>query len=372
MMARACVTLLAIHLYLTSSVAAAPPSPSPITRLKRLYPRTVLVANGQPHCVVVTPDAPEYAALAEQFVALIRERTGAAVPVRLAAEVADEHWRIDFAGTGDRNIVALGSVNNNRLLSVLYGRRYVVADSIYPGTGGYVIRTVHDPFARGINVLVLAGSDAEGVRRAISVFGDRHAKVTGTTLVLPDPVTDVEFERKGYRFFPDASHSLSSKRQPQYTGMDWFRERLQQAGFMDAEGKVIKSDQPGKTLVSLTGMIARMGQTYFRTGSPELPPLMKELLDTNRHLLAVPEPLNEMQPRAATHVHEWDLLEELPIWTDQDRLEITNALLRDAAIGHERRAFHAQVENGAVMAMDENHGTASARNSFRAWQYFHK
>ncbi|MFQ5810886.1 MAG: hypothetical protein ACE5JM_14815, partial [Armatimonadota bacterium] len=170
----------------------------------------------------------------------------------------------------------------------------------------------------------------------------------------------------------DASHSLSSKRQPQYTGMDWFEQQLQQGGFMDAEGKIIKNEQPGKTLVSLTGMLARIGQTYFRTGNPELPPLMKELLDENRRLLSIPEPLNEMQGRTATHVHQWDLLEELPIWTDQDRLDITNALLRDAAIGHEPRAFHQQVADGAVMALDENHGTSSARNSFRAWHYFHK
>lgn len=182
----------------------------------------------------------------------------------------------------------------------------------------------------------------------------------------------MQFEKKPYRFFSDVSGSLGSRRQPQYSGMDWFRQHLQQEGFMDAGGRVIENRQPAKTLVSLTGTISRVGQTWFRTGNPALPPLMKELLDKNRRLLGIPERLNEMQPRAAWDVHEWDLLEELPVWTDQDRLDITNSLLRDAAVGHERRAFHKQVEDGAVMAMDENHGTHSALNSFMAWHYFHK
>lgn len=359
-------------LWLVSPICAGPPSPPPITQLKPLYPRTVLVQNGAPRCVVVRPDASEYEAVAHQFVELVRRQTGATLPVMRASALVDDDWKISFAAIGSNDLVALGNVNNNRLLSVLYGQRYVVADSIYPGAGGYVIRTVHDPFAKGINVLVLGGSDAAGVQRAMSAFADKLAKAPGRDLALDQPVIDVAFEKKAYRFFPDASHSLSSKRQPQYTGMQWFREQLQQGGFMDAEGSVSENRRPGKTLVALTGMIARIGQTYFRTGNPELPPLMKELLDKNRYLLTIPEPLDEMQARAAGHVHEWDLLEELPVWTDEDRLDITNALLRDAAIGHERRGFHGQVEQGAVMALDENHGTSSARNSFRAWQYFEK
>ena len=347
------------------------PKVEPIRRLKPLYPRTLLVEAGQPRALIVLPDAQEYAALAQKLQQALARVSSATLPVRSAATLVDDDWRFDFRSIGKQNIIALGNVNNNRLLSVLYGQGYVVADSIYPGKRGHVVRTVHDPFARGVNVLALEGSDADGVNKAIDVLLDKFVKGQGKTIALAEPVVDVEFERKAYRFFPDATHFLTSKRQPQYTGMAWFKGRCQAEGFMDADGKVVPCRE-NKTLVPLLSMIARIGQTYFRRGDRELLPLMKELLDKNRHLLENPAKVHDMGGRSSSAVHQWDLLEELPVWTDQDRLDVTNALLRDAALGCERRAFHKQVKDGAVQTLDENHGTCSALRSFEAWHYFHK
>ena len=356
----------------TVGAVAQVPEPQPITQLKRMVPRTVLAEAGKARCLLLVPDGEPYTKLGNEFAARLRELAGASPEVARASALVSEDWSVALDVLGGRTAVALGNVNNNRLLAVLYGQRYVVADSIYPGRGGYVVRTVHDPFATGVNVLVLAGSDAAGVEKATSVFFAAHVAAHEGSAVLDGPIVDVELERRAYPFFPDASHSLSSKRQPQYTGMEWFREQMQRTGFADEQGGVVENRRPGANVTSLTGLITRMGQTYFRTGNAELPGLMKRVLDRNRHLLAVPDRLHEMQSRSAWHVPQWDLLEELSVWTDVDRLDITNALLRDAALGHERRAFHKQVADGAVMAMDENHGTASARNSFVAWQYFHK
>jgi len=353
-------------------LAGAADGPPVIRKLKKLYPETVLVENGSPRAVIVVPDGNTYLPQAKNLQDIIKAESGAELAIRRAGELVDEDWHVDVRGLDGKNLIALGNVNDNLLLTSLYGERYVVADSIYPGKGGHVIRTVHDPFAAGINVLVLAGSDAEGVEKAVTIFGKKFVEGAGKTIALRQPVIDVEFEKKAYRFFPDASHVLSSKRQPQYTGMEWFRERLQEAGFMDANSNVIENANKNLNLVALTGMIARIGKTYFRTGRAELPPLMKELLDKNRQMLKRPAKVEDMGGRSAAHVHEWDLLEELPIWTDRDRLEITNALLMDASLGHEPRVFHEQVKQGCVQAMDENHGTNSALKSFQAWQYFHK
>jgi len=347
-------------------------APPAVKELKRLHPETVLVADGQPRCLVVVPDGAEVAGSARRLREAVRSETGATLTVRPATDFVDKQWRIDFDALGGLNLVALGNVNDNRLLSVLYGERYVVADSIYPGRGGYVIRTVHDPFARGVNLLVLAGSDADGVGKAVGVFVDKFVKGCGRTLMLPAPVIDVEFEKKAYGFFPDSTHSLTSKRQPQYTGMAWFQEQWRQAGVMDADGAVVASPKPDTRSTVITGLLARMGQTYFRTGAPELVPLMKQLVERNRGLLANRDKVHGMGARAAGHVHGWDLLEELPVWTDEDRLAITNSLLADAALGHEPRAFHKQVREGCVQALDENHGTFSALHSLNAWHYFHK
>ena len=347
------------------------PKPQPITKLKPLYPRTVLVQNGKPAAIVVVPDDDQHATVAEKLRQTIQTATSASLPIVRATQFVDEDWHIDFKAIAGRNMIALGNVNSNRLLSVLYGERYVVADSIYPGKGGHVVRTIHDPFAKGVNVLALLGSDSTGVEQAISVFREKFMSVKERAIAIEHPVIDVIFEKKAYPFFPEVSHYLTSKRQPQYTGMVWFKEQLQKQGFMDEKGKVVTCKDK-KTLVSLLAMIGRIGQTYFRRGDQELPPLMKELLDKNRHLLKSPAKVHDMGGRSAYAVPQWDLLEELPIWTDRDRLDITNALLRDGALGHEPRAFHRQVKMGAVQALDENHGTCSARNSLHAWHYFHK
>ncbi|OGV80329.1 MAG: hypothetical protein A3K19_04275 [Lentisphaerae bacterium RIFOXYB12_FULL_65_16] len=352
--------------------AQLPPVPAPISTLKPLYPQTALVENGVSRAVVVCPADDRSRAAVARLRELVAAESGAALETLTDADVAGEDWHVDQVKIAGRNLVALGNVNNNRLLAVLSGPGYVVADSIYPGQGGYVIRTVHDPFATGVNVLVLAGSDADGVDRAVRVFAERYLKGAGKTVLLREPVVDVQFAKKAYSFFPDETQSLTSKRQPQYTGMEWFREQLRGAGFMDAAGGMVTSQDANQDMTAVTGILARMGQTYFRTGDRQLLPLMKELLDKNRHLLAKTSPPREMGARSATHVHEWDLLEELPIWTDPDRLDITNALLRDAAQGHERRVFHEQVAQGCVQTLDENHGTSSALRSFQAWHYFYK
>lgn len=347
--------------------------PSPITRLKPIYPQTVLIEAGKVRCLIVTaPGGDAVAESARQLQDALRTADGVVPEIRVASDIVDASWRIDFEAIGKRTVIALGNVNTNRLLAVLYGQRYVVADSIYPGAGGYVIRTVHDPFARGINVLVLAGPDASGVERARSEFVGKYVSADKASVILHQPVIDVVFTTKARRFYPECTHSLSSKRQPQYTGLDWFRQTWQKAGVMDEDGNVIAVRNPATRRSVITGLLARMGQTFFRTGKRELVPLMKQLIDRNRACLGNPDSLHGMGGRTAGHVQQWDLLEELSVWTDQDRLEITNALLADAALGHERRAFHKQVKAGAVQALDENHGTFSALRSLQAWHYFHK
>ncbi|MBN1670825.1 MAG: VCBS repeat-containing protein [Kiritimatiellae bacterium] len=341
-------------------------SPPRITRLKTLYPATVLVELAQPRALIAVPDEPAYGPLAETLRDRIARESAARLPVVRAAELVDANWRVAHKTIGARNIIALGNVNNNRLLARLYGERYVVADSVYPGHGGYVIRTVHDPWATGVNVLVLAGSDAAGAAKAIDVFAEKYLPGTGETVVLEKPVVDVVFEKKAYPFFPDETKSAWSKRQPQYRTLEEFRKRYP-----------IELDKPPRTegsFMGVTGTLVTLGQTYFRTGWEELLPMMKYRVEKYRACLKNPVARKEkdMSARAADHVHWWDLLEELPIWTDAERLDIANALLGDAAQGHERRGFHGAVKRGAVQALDENHGTFSAQHSFDAWHYFHK
>ncbi|MBN1670052.1 MAG: hypothetical protein JXR37_03420 [Kiritimatiellae bacterium] len=343
---------------------ADPPLPR-ITKLKKLYPATSLVEAGQPRAFIVMPDDPAYAAPAQRVVQLLQQKSGAALPVVKASSFISADWRIDHKAIGGRNLIALGNVNDNRLLSVLYGEQYVLADSIYPGKGGHVVRTVHDPWATGVNVLVLAGSGIEGVQKAVSVFEQKYL-AGGPTVVLPEPIVDVAFEKKAYPFFPDQTKETWSKRQPQYRTLEAWLEKYptDPARPPETEGSFMR----------VTGTLSSMGETYFRTGWKDLLPLMKYRVEKYRACLKNPAAYDpkSMSGRSSDHVHGWDILEELPIWTDEERLEISNALLGDAALGCEKRGFHGAVKKGYVQVLDENHGTFSAQRSFDAWHYFHK
>lgn len=340
---------------------------SEITQLKPLYPRTELIVDGEARCVIVTPEHQDLAQVADVLASRFEAVGGARPEIVSADAVISDTWNLDFDLIAGRTLVALGNVNTNRLLARLLGMNYVCSDSIFPGEGGYVIRTVHDPFAAGVNVLVLAGSDTSGVRRAVDVFCEKYLPAAGD-VVLPAPVVDVQFTPTYHRFYPEVQDWTASKRQPQYSTIEWFRKYLTDSGLMAEDGSIVRKDSG--TLVDVTGPIARLAQTWFWTGDPALPPLMKQILDANRHLLSVVPRRVEMEAASAAHVPWWDIVEELPIWSDQDRLDITNALLADALQGHEKRAAHEMVREGYVQVVDENHGTNSALNTWMAWQYF--
>lgn len=355
-------------LLLAAIVASQALSAAPLTGLKPLYPRTPLVVEGQAQAVIVAPAS--VTAAARRLSSRLHEGSGDRLETLSPERLVSESWQVDFGVAGGRTLIALGNINDNRLLAVLWGAGYVVADSLYPGPGGYAVRTVHDPFGKGLNVLALTGSDPAGVARAVDLLCDRWLSAAAADVVLAEPVVAAELRIPALRFFPAAADSLASKRQPQYSGLDFFERLFQGNGLMDDKGRVTSA--PAGDLTAVTGAVARLAQTWFLTGNPALPPLMKEILDRNRGLLAIVPRRLEMEASSAAHVRWWDLVEELPVWSDQDRLAITNALLADARQGYEPRAANAMVNDGFVQVVDENHGTNSAQNALAAWGYFAK
>jgi hypothetical protein len=357
-------TRAALFLVLLSNAAWA----GPIAELKPLYPQTPICVGGQARAVIVAPEA--LATVAGQLAGQIKTACGVQLEIVRPEQVVSAEWQLIPAATDKRSLIALGNINDNRLLAVLWGAGYLVADSLYPGAGGYVVRTVHDPFARGVNVVALNGSDVAGVQRAVDSLLSKHLTAKQGECVLAGPIMEADLKIVQQRFYPGPVDSLSSKRQPQYSGLDYFQQFLKSEKLMDAQGKIIA--RPDGNLATVTGAIALLGQTYFWTGNPALPPLMKEILDHNRPLLKIVPRRVEMEASSAAHVPWWDVVEELPVWTAQDRLDVTNALLADALQGHEKRAAHKMVEDGYLQVVDENHGTNSAQSSLQAWGYFDK
>ena len=336
-----------------------------ITELKTLYPETALVENGQAVSAIIMPDDPELVESGRLLAEKIRKISGIVPEILTVDDVVSKDWQVDFEKINKRNLIAPGNINNNRLLAILWGEGYVVADSVYPGEDGYVVRTVHDPFARGINVVVLAGSNPDGVGQAVEIFSEKYLSPTSGDLKLKQPITDVKFTPVDLPFLPEPVTPEGAKRQPQYRTSELYKQQ-----YTDENGQ-IKRIENG-SVMSVFWPITSMGQTYFWTGNPELPPLMKAFFDQNKHLLAQGLERVEMEGGTAESLPWWDIIEELPVWTDQDRLDITNAFLRDSRLGHERRSVHRLVKEGYVQVIDENHGTFAAMRDYLAWHYFDK
>ncbi|MBT4484619.1 MAG: hypothetical protein HOC71_13190, partial [Candidatus Latescibacteria bacterium] len=140
---------------------APPPEPIPpvYKKLKELHITTVLVKNGKPNAAIVVSASGEYAEQANRIQQAIRKVSGVTVPI-----LNDDNPNMTVPISG--NIIALGNRSTNNLIDELYNRHYTLLDLSYPGSGGYALRTLHNPFGNGYNVVFIGGSDHDGVVRA--------------------------------------------------------------------------------------------------------------------------------------------------------------------------------------------------------------
>ena len=144
-----------------------------------------------------------------------RTATGATHPIIPAADVMQPGtWRLAEAWLS-RDLILLGNIVNNDVIFALYSRYLAGANAAYPGLGRYVLRTLHQPFHRGVNLLMIGGSDqagvAAGVTRVTQYLANNGGRFTPTielgSAKGPDTVPAKrrgEFTAAAYRFYWDA------------------------------------------------------------------------------------------------------------------------------------------------------------------------
>ncbi|MCD6360139.1 MAG: hypothetical protein J7M38_04680 [Armatimonadetes bacterium] len=69
-----------------------------------------------------------------------------------------------------RSLIALGNVDNNRVIFALFSQFFAGVNSAWPGPGSYVLRTLFQPFRRDADILVIGGSDADGLAAGVARF----------------------------------------------------------------------------------------------------------------------------------------------------------------------------------------------------------
>lgn len=170
------------------TVASAAEAPGPIGQIKPMHLRTELVGDGRARCIVAAPEDEAGRRLAEEVAGAVAQAWGAAPEMVPAGE-------IDEATLQSTNVIALGLFSTNRVVERLYLRDFVLCDYSWPaGAGSYVIRTVHNPWPSGTNVVYLGAATEAGLARAADRFAEM---VSASPQGALGPIIEVSGESLG-------------------------------------------------------------------------------------------------------------------------------------------------------------------------------
>ncbi|MSS71875.1 MAG: hypothetical protein EXS64_10345 [Candidatus Latescibacteria bacterium] len=301
-----------------------------ITQLKDMHLITTLARDGQGEAQIVVPEGEAYLEAAQAIQARVREAGGVELAIKRDAEVGD--------GPQAWHTLALGNLSNNAVIRSLYRQWYTLVDRTHPGRGGYVLQTVHDPWGLGKNVLIVGASDGAGAGKG--------AERLGGLLQSGDALT------VGQTFLVEM-------------GADRQREREILEGWA-------ASPPEEEWGYGLEGEgIARAGLHYVATGDDRFAARFRE------GMLAMERDAPERIPERQVHLTFcqktilWDVLEESPVFSDEDRLRITNYLLRvlRSPEGHANPGFQHHLP---IKAPKQNHQTLLAMALFFGGTYFDK
>lgn len=120
--------------------------------------------------VILTPEAEGYPALGRELAAAIQGRTGIEPEVRSAQDFVAGRPRAVKPDRLGQPFILLGQFWNNAVLERLYAGMFDPTDALFPGPGGYELRTVCSPFRAGQNCVVVTGSDLAGCRQAAAAL----------------------------------------------------------------------------------------------------------------------------------------------------------------------------------------------------------
>ncbi|MGQ9731674.1 MAG: FG-GAP-like repeat-containing protein [Candidatus Zipacnadales bacterium] len=313
-------------------------------------PFTVLSEAGKPAALIIRPSDITYDTPVRMLVDGIREVSGAELEVQ-----TDKHARADLAAfiteMAQTNVILLGNIHNNWAMLPVYSHSACYADGIFPGEGGYEVRTVHDPWGTGKNVVVIGGTDVEGVEEGVRVFLSRLEG--GADLRLP-PIVEVkltgEAERRWGKWF---TAELG----------DPYLEKVR----IEAQKRIETGAHTG-----LAAQAAAIGDEYALTGRDDYARAFvwvicrwKEHHDTAPDTYGGPWGMDAdfMLYRL---IPQWDLVEESAALTDDDRLAVLRILFEfineacvpkaQSVMGNER--------------VRHNHQTFPALGLFYAGEYF--
>jgi hypothetical protein len=321
------------------------PKPPVYDQLKPLHLKTPLVKEGKAAATIVAAD--RYARPAKQLQASIKRLTGVELPL-----VADTAPAAAVPLTGQ--VIVLGNRSTNRTLGRLYDHGYTWVDVKFPGRGGYDLRSLHSPYGNGHNAVIVGGSDEAGVEQATAAL-ERKLQAAGA--------------------------------RPGELAVGWLLEvKLGEGLKLPAEAKDAElweaSGMYGSSGYFGWNIISKLMGLYYVSGDEKYLREMWRLSFPDPQAIAEIEALdgerieNKHDPLAGPYHYSahmmillWDLIEESPFFTAEQRLKITNAFSRQ--LNH-------RVPEGVYMMttprayVGDRHGDWAAASLYALGRYFQK
>jgi len=249
----------------------------------------------------------------------------------------------DHVPSGAGPLIVLGNLMHSARVRRLYFEAYDFTDYAFPGPGGWVVRTLGEPWGAGRPIVLVGGSDLEGVRAAAAALVMK-VRESGPVFGYLNLVRLGEWTEAG---------QLEVTR---YLGSDdavW--ERVGQSGSWD-----------------YIDHIAKCGTGYLRTGDERyLAAFQRELhrFIAQDVLHSHPEAPAMLHGRMYVLLMVWDLVSDHPRFPAEERRQV-DAMFLHVAESAEGAAQIAAVAN--TWAVRYNHHTRSGLDAFFVGRFFQR
>ena len=254
-----------------------------MTRLRKFHP-----TNLADDILLVVPDD----MLEHSTVVRVREAVGDVG--RLPETILQRDFR--QAMFRERHVIACGNLANNRAIQRLYTARCCFVDTFFPGANGYLIKSISDPFGYGRNCIVAGASTQEGLEAALVVVRDIVVASSGSL----DRVHAASFDQNLPRF-PDASEMDRMVRGDlEIWGSGWSASPFRGGGLLSYLWHYYLTDHPVWARAAVD--ILKGSIEPWRAECRAHPEAYHCFF--NLHL----------------HIHLWDLVEDSPLFSPEDRL----------------------------------------------------
>lgn len=259
--------------------------------------------------VVVYPDGAE--AQAASMRVLLKAKCGADIPFRGASEVS----RDDLAG---HDFIVIGNISDNKWALDLYKRRFAFADAYFPGKGGVIVtpsESIWDPARDVIVIGTSSTADAKaGFEAFLGLVGD-GAKKVGPVRLLKTSLA-----------FPKPPASVSSL-------FDFSKSTLSPSGTTSwaVQSASIDKKKDVGAVMAPYATIANWGLSYHLTGDRKWADHFIEGMRFcyERARISgkwIPEPWTNVYFCLWRMVYAWELIDDDPIFTPEDRRMIDEVL----------------------------------------------